>query len=183
MWRWGDAGTRAGMIASLTDPGVAATQCALWYDRLRRNLLRTAPWAFARRQIVLTQLGDLIPDATSPYPWGFKYAYPEDCIKMRYVLPPPPPSVGGVAPLVGTQVSVPFLGPQRQCRYIIHNDVVGDTSARVLLTNVYQASGVFTGDVTNVGPTSTTPSSRPWCPRWPTKSAFPLLRQPYCDPE
>ena len=70
-----EIGTRSS-ITAFDDGSVEGYQAGLWYDQLRQMLLRTAPWGFSRGQLVLTQLGDLVPDATAPYPYLFKYAYP-----------------------------------------------------------------------------------------------------------
>lgn len=128
-------------ISSLADPTNAAQQCALWYDALRQDLLREAPWGFARKQLVLSQLG-YFSNGTSPYPWLYKYAHPSDCLKMRYVLPSPPELSDGAyyRPL-----------PHRDHKYIIGHDVDADNNEiAVVLTNVEAAIGVYTCDVQNV---------------------------------
>lgn len=139
------------VIASISPPDgtTEATQCALWYDTMRQRLLRAAPWGFSRTQLTLTQVGDLVPDNTSPYPFLWAYAYPSDCLKFRYILPQPlPPLFGAVAPpLTGTA----FVGPSqrglsRNNRFLIHN--LGGT--RVILSNVPNAIGVYTKDEENV---------------------------------
>ena len=140
-------------ITSLTDTSVEAVQCNLWYDRLRRNLLRSAPWGFARFQAVLTQIGDLYPDNTSPFPFLYSYAYPSDCIKFRYVLTPPTLPLSGAAapPLTGNSFVGPgFNGPQRMNRFLVQlaKDAQGNQT-RLLLSNVQGAIGVYTCDVTD----------------------------------
>ena len=103
-------------IASISPPDGTneATQCALWYDTMRQRILRSAPWGFARTQLTLTQVGDLYPDNTSPYPFLFAYSYPEDCQKLRYLLPQPIPPIQGATapPLTGLQ----FRWPEREAR-------------------------------------------------------------------
>lgn len=149
-----EIGTRSN-ISAMDDGSEEGTQCAIWYNTLRRRLLRTAPWGFARGQLALTQLGDLIPDQTAPYPWLWKYAYPSDCIKMRYVLPPPVPAATGNTsnPITGAQFyGNLWMGPNRAYRYLPSSDVdttTGQQSA-VLLSNVAGALGVYTRDITNV---------------------------------
>jgi hypothetical protein len=139
-------------ITTLADGSVEAAQCNLWYDRLRRNLLRTAPWGFARFQETLTQVGDLIPDQTAPYPFLWAYAYPSDCIKFRYILPPPvPPITGAISPpLTGDQFVTGWMAPSRRNRYLVQfaRDGQGNQSRQVI-SNVQQAIGVYTVDVTD----------------------------------
>lgn len=139
------------MITSLTPPGdgsTEATQCILWYDTMRQRLLRAAPWGFARTQKnPLTQVGDLYPDNTSPYPFLYAYSYPTDCLKLRYILAQPiPPNAGEDPPLTGLSFVGPgFMGPSRNNRFLIHNS----SSGRIIITNVPNAIGVYTMDVTD----------------------------------
>ncbi len=57
------------VINSLDDPTPAATQCKLHYTAIRQQLLRAAPWGFARKTVTLSQLGTLTENPpTSPYP-------------------------------------------------------------------------------------------------------------------
>lgn len=138
-------------ISSLEEASTEAFNCRLWYDSLRRQLIRTAPWGFCRGQIVLSQLGDLIPDQTSPYPWGYKYSYPSDCLKFRYVLAPPTAQANNIAPPVGEPLLGPtWMNPSRANCYIIANDKDdAGNSRKVLLTNVFSAIGVFNEDITD----------------------------------
>ena len=149
-----EIGTRSS-ITAFDDGSVEGYQAGLWYDQLRQMLLRTAPWGFSRGQLVLTQLGDLVPDATAPYPYLFKYAYPPDCLKFRYVLAQPilPPISGQITPpVVGAAIIGPtWLGPSRANRFVVASDLADDgTQSRVLLSNAAAAIGVYTRDVTNV---------------------------------
>lgn len=146
-----ELGTQS-FIASLDEGSNEAAQCKLWYDNQRQGLLRSAPWGFARRQLVLSQIGDLYPDATSPYPWLWKYAYPADCLKFRYILAPPIIPAGSITPpQVGVGIQGPWSAtPSRSNRYIITADV--DTfgnQTKSLVSNIFAAIGVYTLDVTN----------------------------------
>lgn len=146
------AGTRT-VISSLTDSGPAATTCALFYNDKRQQLLRSAQWGFARKTVqlgLLGQVGDVPADV--PYPYLYKYAYPSDCVHMRYVLPYLPANANPNAttpPAVGTVYPYPLCGPTRQWRYIVAYDDAVDPAQKVLLTNVPYAIGVYTADVTN----------------------------------
>lgn len=147
-----EIGTRS-TITSLEENSTEAINCKIWYHRLRRQLLRCAPWGFARMQLSLSELGDLIPDNTSPYPYLFKYAYPSSTIKFRYVVQPPPQYAAGTItpPQVGAVgTSTMYLSPSRANRYVVANDLDAQgNQRRVILTNVCQAIGVWTGDVTD----------------------------------
>lgn len=140
-------------ITALDSSSPASAACALWYDTIRMQLLRAAPWGFSRKTVMLTSLG-LATDSPNivPYPWVDMYEYPADCLKFRYVLPPPsitttgsitPPSVGGAV--------FPWWGmPSRSFRYLVsqYTDAT-PTTVKVLLSNVVQAYGVYTSDVTD----------------------------------
>jgi hypothetical protein len=101
----------------------------------------------SRATLSLTELGDLI-DGTSPFPMLYKYAYPSDCIKMRYLLCAPPIYTNTVAPSVGTPQYYNFLRPSRSQRYLVANDTDAEgNQSKVILSNVYQAIGVYNRDV------------------------------------
>lgn len=143
------------VISSLDDPGPAATQCKLHYNAIRQQLIRAAPWGFTRKTVTLSTLGTLAENPpTAPYPWLMKYAYPADCIKMRYILPPPvwaeglqDSEVPDTSP--GNALLVPWCSPSRQWRYLVAFDDTVVPARRVVLANVPQAWGVYSADVTD----------------------------------
>lgn len=60
------------------------------YSQCLRQLLRSAHWNFARRQAPLLLLADATGQTQNvgtlvPQPWVYSYAYPNDCMKMRFV--------------------------------------------------------------------------------------------------
>lgn len=64
------------------------------YGECRKQLLRVAPWAFARRQVSMKLLADAsgaTPNVSTVVPGGYankfcyEYAYPIDCARIRYV--------------------------------------------------------------------------------------------------
>lgn len=132
----------------LNDTSPAGVQSALYYARMRQQVLRTAPWGFARRTVTLEEIGTL-EAGTSPYPWLFKYTYPTDCQKFRYILPPPtPPGVGDV-PDVSDGLALPWCGPSREWRFLVGYEAAVDEEPayRFLISNVQDALGVYTADV------------------------------------
>src|SRR5579885_2432523 len=67
-----------------------AQVCLRAYGECLRQLLRGAPWAFARREAPLVLLADatgLTPNVGKTVPSGFiyEYAYPPDCARVRYI--------------------------------------------------------------------------------------------------
>jgi hypothetical protein len=60
------------------------------YSWCLRSLLRAAHWGFARAQTPLLLLGDATGQTPNvgtivPQPWVYSYAYPENCMKARFV--------------------------------------------------------------------------------------------------
>jgi hypothetical protein len=138
------------LITSIAQPqGTAAIQCALHYQPVRQQLLRTAPWGFCRKTGALSQLGSVFTTPpTSDYPWFYKYAYPADCMKARYMLCPPPTPIAGVAPIVGLPVGpMPYGMPSRSNRYLVSNDDSSGVDATVIYSNVCGALLVYNKDV------------------------------------
>lgn len=69
-------------ISNLNEASNEARVCALFYNDVRDRVLRDAPWNFAKKRVVLADQG------TPPSEWSFKYGYPSDCIKARYIAVP-----------------------------------------------------------------------------------------------
>lgn len=141
-------------IASLAEGSKEAAVCNLWYDDTRLMLLRAAHWSFARKQVLLTELGNA-QDQTAPQPWAFLYEYPTDCVKMRYLFP-------YVAPVENNDVVVtgdfywPSYGwmmPSRASRFLISQAtwLVDDepVSGKAIVSNLFQAMGVYTADISD----------------------------------
>ena len=68
-------------IQSLSEPNPEAFQFKIHWDTALASVLRDHPWGFAMRRKPLAAL------AESPIGFAFAYAYPEDCIQARRVLP------------------------------------------------------------------------------------------------
>lgn len=132
-------------INAFDEGSAEAIQCSLWYDVLRKSLLRVAPWGFAREQVDLSLLGSG-EAGTSIYPWPFMYAHPPNALRVRYLLPPSPPA---------DQQPLPFayglMGPSRANRFIIaqaRNAL--DQPIKVVLGTLRDAQAVIVTDTTDV---------------------------------
>lgn len=70
-------------INSLTDAGAEARACNQFYEHVRDTLLQGYPWRFAGRTVSMAEL------ATNDRlgQWGYAYARPSDCLKVRWVRP------------------------------------------------------------------------------------------------
>lgn len=151
-----DIGGRVSITDFLNDTTPAAIQCRLWYDTMRQALLQAAPWSFARKTAALTQLA-LITDSPMPsgmYPWGVKYLYPADCLRMNYILPPPlPPAPDGTPNVSGGPMFSNWGMPSRANRFLPSYDEVvvvsppSTTPREVILSNIQGAYGVYVADV------------------------------------
>lgn len=139
-----EIGTRS-TIASFFEGSEESIQCSLWYDTLRQTLLRSAPWGFAREQVVLSTLGSA-EAGTSQYPWPFMFAHPASALRVRYLLPPTPPA--------GDQSMVQVFGggsPSRANRFIIgYAKNALDQPIKVVLGTLRNAQAVVINDVTDV---------------------------------
>lgn len=107
-------------IANLTtDTGNTAAQCRVHYDVAREFVLADHDWNFAEKSVTLAETGT--PSAL----WAYRYDYPSDCLKFRRI-----------ERASKLEKPVPFR-------------VTQGTSGKVIETNIYQAVGVYTMDVTN----------------------------------
>lgn len=55
------------------------------YGQTRDALIEEGDWPFSLREVLLTAVGGQTP----PTPWAYEYAYPSDCLRMRYLRPGP----------------------------------------------------------------------------------------------
>lgn len=140
-------GTRS-TISSLSESSAEARQVSLQYSPALDALLAAAFWNFARRQVSLTLLkdGTLSPPDDVPLPWTYEYAYPDDCVTARYILPLFQTSSTG---LPGTPASQP-LNTGQPVRFLISSDLdPNGNQTKVILTNQPAANLVYTSRVTN----------------------------------
>ena len=145
-------GTRS-TIASLVEASPEARQCNLHFGPVRDDMLRQAPWDFAKKFANATLLkqksttGGLWNSATEPPPpWMYTYAYPADCMNLRWIQGPS---------LYGT-TQVPIFGAathyaQDQLTSRASQFSKGsDGTATVIWTNVKDAIFCYTKLVTDV---------------------------------
>ena len=71
---------RAGSIGDLTENSPQAVQCNILYDQARDHLLALHAWGFAKETRALALTGD------TPNEWTYEYTYPNDCIRLHYIL-------------------------------------------------------------------------------------------------
>jgi hypothetical protein len=81
-------------LGDVEQGGREANVCLRAYSECLSQLLRAAPWAFARRNTALLLLADasgatpnvstVVPGGYAS-PWCYSYAYPIDCARVRYI--------------------------------------------------------------------------------------------------
>ncbi len=75
-------------IQSLAEPNPEAFQIRVHWETALASVLRDHPWGFAMRRRKLAALAD------APVGFACAYAYPEDCIQARRVMPAAPFEIG-----------------------------------------------------------------------------------------
>lgn len=151
----------------------AAQVCLRAYGECLRQLLRCAPWDFARREAPLLLLADATGQTANvgtkvPSGFVYSYAYPDNCARIRYIparrfgtpgapednssLPPVPLTAAPTSTLVVGHRPIPT-------RYLITNDPnfppvagqnywdvqgVSPTGRVTVLSNVQNAHAVYT---------------------------------------
>jgi len=120
-------------------------------------VFRTANWGSARKQATLTMLKAALgtpenPDGSlpqPPYPWLYEYAYPSDCLKVRFLLPTPTTPGTESPPMTNSGVGYPPLAnPRIPFTKAVDNDENGNEIA-VILSNARVAQAIYTKRVTN----------------------------------
>lgn len=86
-------------LVTMNDRSTEGIQARLLYEPTRDELLRSAPWNFARKMENLTLLkaapgtpqnpnanpNIYDPQTMPPPPWLYSYAYPSDCLQVRAI--------------------------------------------------------------------------------------------------
>ncbi len=159
-------------IGDLEEGTKPAQVCLRAYGNCLRQLLRAAHWQFARVQLPLVLLADATGQTKNvgqivPIPWQYEYAYPADCMKVRFipwnygqnvVVPANNIQIPNV-PLTGVPTAANIHQRIRPARFLVGTDpnfpampgsafweVQGSTPAgsTVIMTNVPQAICVYT---------------------------------------
>lgn len=157
-------GTRS-TITSMQEASQEARNCLIFFESTRDEILRSAHWNFARKtqQLTLLKAAPGTPEFTGTVPatwnstlpsppWLYEYAYPDDCLKARFVVPSIVTGWDGPVPLTSAPAGgLPMMTWQGSyARFIIGTSTDGAGNQRtVVLTNQSQAILVYTMVVTN----------------------------------
>lgn len=156
-------GTRT-TIAALSEQSVEARNCNLIYADTRDEVLQMAYWNFAQKTNYLSLLKSApgTPSNASSTanqwstafpspPWLYEYAYPVDCIQMSRIVQQIQNTYVGTPYTTGGSNGYPFMvGPGAPFKVSTDEDV-NHQQQNVILTNQYQAIGVYTKRITNPG--------------------------------
>lgn len=149
-------------IASLNEESNEARVCKRYFNNTRDELLQMAHWGFAKKTAILSVLktapgtpgNTATATAWSPAypapPWLYEYAYPVDCLQVQMIVPQIETGWNGGVPLFSSsQGQYPYvLGPTARFEVAFDADDAGN-DRKVILTNQYQAIGVYTKRVEN----------------------------------
>lgn len=117
-------------ISSIFEGSKASRAGLEVYGQTRDDLLCERDWEFARRDVAASTNGQ-----TAIAPWLYEYAWPSDCLKLRYIMPAAP----------GT---FPVYDPRPQ-QFTWFNDQRLGTPARAILANISPATLIYTGQITD----------------------------------
>lgn len=67
-------------IESVSESSQQSDLCNLFYVPVRDKVLQAIPWPFARQHVTLADVGN------PPTNWGYRYAYPTGCLKIRDIV-------------------------------------------------------------------------------------------------
>lgn len=138
----------------------AAEVAASLYQTQADAVFRAAHWNSGRVQNPLTLLraaqgtpenpaGTTLP--LPPTPWLYEYAWPSDCLLMRFVAPKPVPQAATTVPLMTNLgfINRPLVNTAMPFVPAIDTDQNGN-QIKVILTNARNADGVYTARIANV---------------------------------
>ena len=144
-------------IAGINPPNppasLAAQVASRTYQLQADAVFRAAHWNSARVQNALTLLKAALgtPENPSgalpvpPIPWRYEYAYPNDCLLVRFVMPTPNLPGAGQAPLMtNTGINfVPWVCTSLPFVPAVDTDANGN-QVKVILTQACKAQAVYT---------------------------------------
>lgn len=119
-------------------------------------LARAAPWNSFRAQIALTQLKAVVINGVvqttnlPPQPYQVEYAFPADCLKMRFIRPTL--TVTPTTPPLTTapNQSYPYPSAPDAIPFVVATDFdANGNPIKVILSDLYQAQGIYIRDLTS----------------------------------
>lgn len=154
-------GARA-QVSSITpsDGSEEADAISVLWTPTFEQLARTAQWNCLRNQVTLSLIAAAQgtpenPNGTTyplpPTPWLYSYAYPSDCLDVRFIVPSFPANEGGsTPPTTINNAAGSWIPSAGQIPYAVSYapDLNGSPTI-VILTNQDQAQAVYTVNQSN----------------------------------
>lgn len=146
---------------SPSDGSAEADALSVLWTPTFESLARAAQWNCLRKQVTLSLLAAAAntpenPDGTTlpvpPTPWLYAYAYPSDCLAVRYLVPSFPANTGSSTPDFTINNNAPAWIPGGG--QIVYQVSTFQASANaqtntVILTNQDLAQAVYTANIPN----------------------------------
>lgn len=140
---------------SPSDGSVEANAISVLWTPTFESLARTAQWNCLRKQQQLSLIAASPntpenPDGTTypipPTPWLYAYAYPSDCLAIRWIVPTFPFNIGASEPPTTISNAAPSWIPnQGQIPYAVsYAPDLNNSPTIIILTNQDQAQAVYT---------------------------------------
>lgn len=149
-------------ISSLnpSDGSAEANAVSVLWASTFESLARSARWNCLTKQVTLSLLAAAVGTPENPgglnlpvppTPWLYQYAYPSDCLDMRYIVPSLPVSTGDITPATTINNSAGAWIPQSgQIPYVVGTSSTSNNiPVLVILTNQDQAQAVYTVNQSN----------------------------------
>lgn len=111
-------------IISLEDNNESARQCKLFYDHLRKILLRDYNWNFSKKHSSLPMVDKSIKG------WAHCYVYPNDCLAIRFLY-----NDSGAA--------------TKEFNRTEFDTCITDDNIKIICTNIKDAKLEYTADIVN----------------------------------
>lgn len=145
-------------ISNLTEGSTESDACSVLFVPTFESLARTAPWGCLRAQVTLTLIAAAAGtpenvDGTSPLPpspWLYQYAYPSDCLQIRYLVPSfPNPSTGSAPLTTASLLALTVVGIGQIPFAVAYATDNSNNPIETILTNQTQAQAVYTVNQSN----------------------------------
>lgn len=148
-------------ISSLnpSDGSVEGNAVSTLWQSTFEQLARTAPWNCLGKQVTLTLVAAASgtpenPEGTSlpvpPSPWLYAYAYPSDCLDVRYIVPSYPANTGSTPDFPVNVAAAAWLPTGGQIPFKVQLIDANPASQRLcILTNQELAQVVYTINFSN----------------------------------
>lgn len=141
-------------VSSLNEGSAQANAASVLFTPTFESLARSAPWNCLRKEATLTLLAAAQgtpenPNGTTlplpPTPWLYQYAYPSDCLQVRFLVPSLPAPNAGVPIFSVNTGAATWLPNGGQIPYAVaYATDINNNPLNVILTNQSQAIAVYT---------------------------------------